>query len=200
VGLPTGAERCSECGANLKRRRAIRIGHRRTPRLLLLLALLLLLGNGGWLSIRAHQFVTENDLSAYKPVWWLLIDARSADSQKRDPAFSRLLQLLEQNKLNASQTSSVIQLILAAQADPNRQWSAQWGACFERMHERQLVGAKEWQTYWRQAYSLTIETAEKDDELVVYLVQSKRPRHSGQFSDPAAALVTVTRWCHFARP
>ena len=184
VGLPPGAERCSECGANLTRRRATRIGHRRTARIWLLLGLSLVLGDGGWLSIRAHQFLTQNDLSSYKPVWWLLINARSSSPQERDPAFSRLLQLLREKKLKSSQSRSVVALILAAQADPKRAWQKDWGCLIEDLHEQHVVLDEEWNTYWRQGWSLKLylrQNVSRDGPLPVILSYLSPPKDSGRY-------------------
>src|SRR5436305_14870296 len=92
IGLPPGGNKCSECGADLKRRRAIRIGNRQRRWGWVLLGMLLILGNGIWLSIQSRRIIAENDFTPYKPVWLLLSEARSsADSPRQRKALSRLV-------------------------------------------------------------------------------------------------------------
>src|SRR3954451_21021619 len=48
-GLPPTSHNCPECGRDLKRKRADRIGHRRRLKTLLLLGLTFFLASAGWL-------------------------------------------------------------------------------------------------------------------------------------------------------
>jgi hypothetical protein len=177
VGLPAGAQNCSECGVSLKRRRAIRMGHRRVRRIWLLLAIVMVGGSGGRIGVQAHYFVTHNDLDAYKPAWWLLMEAGSPRaSARRDSALSRLAELWRGGKLSPDQSAQVLQLILAAQADQTRQWSSQWEEIFEEMHNKDMVSVDDWKTYVRQGYGLALVSSWKNNLLVIDITQIPQPR------------------------
>lgn len=72
----------------------------------------------------------------------------------------------------------MVRLILAAQADPKRQWSWQWQTIFEDMHQKQMVSEVDWQSYWRQAYSLAIQVSERNNLLLISISRSPQPRAS----------------------
>src|SRR5687767_13350874 len=78
-GLPGTSARCPECGADLARRRATRIGHRRRIRLLLTLAIPLLLISGGALGVAGYAKARGVNVYRYKPVSWLIREMRHAD-------------------------------------------------------------------------------------------------------------------------
>src|SRR5579884_136597 len=74
LGLPAGSEVCSECGTNLKSRRAVRIGSRERRRGALAVALCLLLLSAGSIVFLGRQVVRVLGPDHFKPVWWLLHD------------------------------------------------------------------------------------------------------------------------------
>src|SRR5688500_15525204 len=63
VALPSGVEKCSECGASLARRRAIRIGNRSRRWGFAVLGLLLVLEMGGWLTGQGVGYARRRDLT-----------------------------------------------------------------------------------------------------------------------------------------
>ena len=148
IGLPRGADKCSECGADLYHRRAIRIGNRTKRWGWMLLGSLLILENGSWLSVQGRNWLRDTDLDQYKPAWWLLSEARNG---KNPNALPRLVRQWERGELSSSQSDEVVRLILAAQVDPKQSWDRAWGYALERMRKRQLLSDEAWQTYRRQA-------------------------------------------------
>jgi len=173
TGRSPQAERCSECGALLSRRRAIRIGHRRKHRLGLVSGFILFLIATVWLTV-GRKF----DPTVFKPVSWLLRDAASANPPRRDPATARLLTLLNQGALDQHQTQALVRLILAAQVDPNRPWVPAFGKVVEDLHERKQLSDDLWQTYWRQAWNVQFLVRPKvrtGDPLPMAILVNKLP-------------------------
>lgn len=85
IGLPPGVRVCTECGSDLNRRGATRLGNRAKRSwaialgLLPLISCVVLVGGWTWMYFRAVDPMTV------KPVWWLRWEARSARSPSQPP-------------------------------------------------------------------------------------------------------------------
>src|SRR4051794_21261686 len=83
-GRPGGSNTCSECGADLAGRDAIRVGRRERRRGLARVAgsgmfmSAVVLTGVGWVQVRGVDF------QHHKPVWWLAREAGSARTGTRD--------------------------------------------------------------------------------------------------------------------
>src|SRR5580765_2245604 len=118
TGRPGGASagRCSECGTDLARSRAVRIGNRQQRRLLLRLGVLLTvicvmwLGSIGWIVGRGV------DLNQYKPVWLLLRETSGKDLPARDAALAEIMSRVRRGKLPGESVNPVVGKGLAMQA------------------------------------------------------------------------------------
>ncbi len=94
------SDRCSECGANLTHRRAIRIGRPRLSRawaaagLLALVAGAVPAGRSGWLAARAY------DWYQLKPIPWVLDDLRRPDTRSGDRAVERIARMALADELS----------------------------------------------------------------------------------------------------
>src|SRR4051812_48582263 len=71
-GKPGDASRCSECGADLGRPRAVRIGRREKRRGVLAVALPVLLLCFGWEAWVGWHAARATDWNRHLPVWWLV--------------------------------------------------------------------------------------------------------------------------------
>jgi hypothetical protein len=194
VARPEGAENCSECGAGLGRRRAIRIGNRAKRWGFALLGLLLVLEMGAWLAVQGVQELKRRDLTAYKPVGWLVAEARGKDAQQSDAAMKRLVQLFNDGELNDRQNRKVVGLILAAQADASRNWSKELGLALEQAYEQGRLKEEEWQTYWRQAWNVSIRVrgeVSRGGDLPLLVVTGVVPRDSGRVPNANAVITRV---------
>ena len=151
VGSPAGSVRCSECGADLWRSRAIRTGARRRRGGMIVAALLLLapslacLGVLGWMETRGESLVR------HKPVWWLVNDARSRDAVARDEAFNELLRRLRAGELSYADVRHVAARALQVQSDGRKPWLPQWGDFVEEAYAAGKVPADTWRQYVKQA-------------------------------------------------
>src|SRR3954469_19276792 len=127
-GRPADATRCAECGEDLRRRRAIRTGARARVPKLVTAALLLLLPSLLCLAILGWSAARESSFQHYKPVWWLLNDASSADPGARDSAFNELTVRLRAGRLSKDE---VVGTALSIQSDPRKTWVPEWGDLLE---------------------------------------------------------------------
>ena len=68
-GLPESSQLCSECGADLKRHRAIRIGHRQKRKGIISAAVVLILIGSMGTGLTGWMMSKGIDVNQYKPVW-----------------------------------------------------------------------------------------------------------------------------------
>jgi ribosomal protein L37E len=107
-GLPPDSNRCSECGADLRRRRATRIGNRRRSTRTVGLAVALLLPTLAWFGTLGWIFGSGAEIVRYKPVWWLTADAHSDDPATRDVAFAELLRRIRAGSIADAPLAKVV--------------------------------------------------------------------------------------------
>jgi hypothetical protein len=178
TGRPKGVNICSECGADLTRPHAIRIGHRRRRGGLLsvgvsLLALVLLVGGGvGWIAMSTANW------RQYAPVWFLLREANGLDPVSRDAAITELASRLSSATLAQGDIDLMVDQTLALQADLNRQWIPAWGDLVETAQASGKLSAARWQKYLIQAPNLRLEVRPdvRRGDRVPYWIHSGKSR------------------------
>ena len=183
-GLPPGAATCSECGADLQRRRAILHGARRPNRKAVATALRLLVPALAALAYHGWSAATDVPFVQRKPVWWLLNDASSSDPAERDEAFNELFIRFRGGRLSDSQLKQVIDRALAVQGDVRRAWQPRWGDVVEEVYRADRLPADAWRTYVRQApqFELTATEQFKRGERA-WLELVERPSRVGSKQD-----------------
>jgi len=128
-GSPEPLTRCSECGADLARPRAVRVGNRRPRRRVMWVAGALLIPTllvGGF---DAYVVIRGVDTMRLKPVWWLLRDAKSASSA--DAAVAELMRRDTEGKLSADQLNELFGAMASLHVDPNYKWPRGWTTYIE---------------------------------------------------------------------
>jgi len=112
VGRPTGSDRCPECGADLRGRKAIAVGNRKLRPFALVLgsciALLAVCVFAGWGWIR-FRYVKEED----KPTWLVLMDAKSKNTTLQSTALLELYNRQKSGQLSESQCNAYIDRLSA---------------------------------------------------------------------------------------
>ena len=151
VGTPADSPRCSECGADLRRPRAVRTGARRRHGGAVAAALLLLVPSLTCVAFLTWADVRSDSLVRHKPVWWLLNDACSRDAVARDAAFNEVSRRFRAGALSDRQTGQVLARALRVQSDPNKVWLPPWGDFVEEAYAAGKVPAEAWRRYVRQA-------------------------------------------------
>ncbi|HWE97211.1 MAG TPA: hypothetical protein VG269_24845 [Tepidisphaeraceae bacterium] len=149
-GKPPESVRCSECGAELNRRRAVRLGNRRHRPMVVLLAMPLLLGAFSLLGTLRWVTIHRAQAIHYLPVWWLTNELNGSAGQNRDDALAELDRRLLLGKLSAAQVARIAGRALAIQADATLPWSVAWGDFVEHSQDRGVLAAELWRRYVRQ--------------------------------------------------
>ncbi len=190
-GKPAAATRCGECGADLHRRRAIRIGHRRKRRGLLgagALLLVIILGVGGTVGYGKAQHV---NWWHYSPFWFILREAGSTDAIWRGPALQELQYRyapltaygsMSSQPLSGSQVDQLIEAGLAYQKDQSKPWDDAWGILLETMATDGRMPADKWSRYMSQgidgAFSLSVRKFVRRGDPVPYALDCRAGRVS----------------------
>lgn len=122
IGHDPRPPRCPECGAELTKVRAVRTGARRrrtVPYIAgLLLGAMLVVGIG----FGALNFKRLN-APGFKPVWLLLIEARSRDEPTVDAAVQELCRRWSADLLSEAALDRFKPIIVDLQSSPERPWS-----------------------------------------------------------------------------
>ena len=150
-GRPAGSTVCSECGADLSRRRAIRVGARRRLRGVVAASLLLLVPSVACVGVLVWPEIAAVSFAHRKPVWLLLNEAGSPDPVARDGAFNELFLRYRAGRLTDAQVAQVVGRAMEVQADARRTWLAQWGDFVEEAYRGGKVSADTWRRYVVQA-------------------------------------------------
>lgn len=145
LDLALATARCPECGRDLGakstgptgtpqpggRSRAVRIG-RRVPNLVVawigvLLLVVLALPAG----LLAGLLWSGADPDRYKPVWWLLHDAGSANETTARRSKDELRRRMVMDEISSRDVRAIARQALVRQAGPESGWHQQWGTLFE---------------------------------------------------------------------
>ena len=152
TGGPAG--RCPECGADLARRRAVRVGHRARRPVLLSLGTALALPLSTALGVLGVADLRGIDLTPHKPTWWLRVDL-GASPVARDKALDELTRRVTAGRLSATQAEAVADRALAAQLVAP--WDPAWGTYLEAAHAAGHLDRPRWATYARQGVKLSLQ-------------------------------------------
>lgn len=124
-GRPTESERCSECGAGLHTPVAIRIGHRRAHRGMIVLAgaILLAAAASGGMAFLAIQQI---DLQSNLPTAWLAYEADHSTSPSAVANLKILADRWRRGDLSAAQRKALVEKALNNQADMSQPFLVEW--------------------------------------------------------------------------
>lgn len=182
TGRPAHSMRCPECGADLARERAIRIGRRRSRRGMLGVALPLLLLGAGGLGFVAWSTARNVDWERHKPSFWLIHDIRSKNAVARDAALAELIRRLDAGQLPQKHIDALTERALEYQGNVALPWISTWGDAIEHAHAAGKLPKEKWQRYVIQSVSLQMTTRARvcrGDPLPVHISRG-RDRASSQ--------------------
>jgi hypothetical protein len=154
---------CPECGNDLTRRRAIRLGENRKRRRVLICGLLVLALAG----VAGHYTWHIGDNAGWKwdrikPIWMLRYEARATHAALpaaaplgwgSNPALLEIKRRMDRGDLSERQIRAVVADALDIQADAQQQWDPCWGDIIERAILRGLLTEEQVGRYLRQAYA-----------------------------------------------
>lgn len=151
-GKPEDSLRCSECGADLTRKRAVRKGWRVRRRKLLIagnLLLALCIGIGGY---RAWKWSRTTEWIQNEPVWLLVYEAHSPHITRRDAALAELTRRISVDTLPHDRELALVDEAMALQADTNGPWIPAWGTLVEAVHDAGRLPNNRWGEYLFAGY------------------------------------------------
>jgi hypothetical protein len=149
-GHPSYAGRCSECGADLSRRRARRIGVR-APRIgVATISVIVFMGAAAFACMRGVNVL--RGLAAHdKPNWWLLVDANHTAPAVRTVALDELVIRSRADALTPRQERELIDRLLVAQPySAAHRWGRGWSEALMRSRQKGRVTNVQWEQFWRQ--------------------------------------------------
>ena len=150
-GSPGDAKACPECGADLKLRKAVRMGARRKRPIFFIFGLLVFLMTAALGSLHATQTAEKLGWQRVKPVWWLVREAKQPPGAVSDRALSELVRRMEEDELWDSQVSRLTDLALVMQADNIRLWKSQWADMIEIAFQQERLPEHKMRQYVAQA-------------------------------------------------
>lgn len=142
---------CTECGADLSRRRALRVGHRRRRRRPLAVALILLVVAAAPLAAVGWGQALGVNWNRLKPGGWLVREAKGRDGAVRDAALAELMRRIDAGTLSGGNVAALTGHALAEQGDPAEPWLPAWGEAVERARRAGKVTDEHWARYLRQS-------------------------------------------------
>jgi hypothetical protein len=148
TGKPPGSARCGECGADLNRKRAVRIGHRRRRTIVVAIGLVLFLVSGGYTGVTVWNNSQDIDWLHYAPLGMVLSRASSSsDYSRREEAFHELSDRAAAGKLKPAQWDAIAKAATAADSQPDATWEGHWGRLLKMPEARNQITPAVWNAY-----------------------------------------------------
>lgn len=159
--LPTDRERCPECGAELKKPKAVLPG-RREPyagRLYTGYVILLLAVFGfAWTAFR----VFSNDASiALLPDFVVVLEAKHGGSATKNRSWRELVRRIEGDSLSDATITSVVDDALALQRDLSKAWIGDAGDFVQSARKQKHLDDERWACYAKQAVVVSLKVRTK---------------------------------------
>lgn len=203
VGQPAGRDVCTECGAGLSGRRAVRIGHRRRHRRVAAGAVSIAAGCCAWFGLLGWSRVKGHDFDDQKPTWWLLAEAARGQDRYEDSTdyyenrqLSHLTRRFVDGRLTDGQVDDVAAEALRQQAaGVLAVRDCQWLDFLELAHATGRLSDARWRKYATQAtpqLAFTVRRDVRPGEMVpAMLVWTGRAAVPGQSTSYQSALSFV---------
>lgn len=160
-GVYPASPTCPECGAGLKRTRAVRIGVRRRLWPVVLLAAPLILLPAATFGLAFFAAVTGSSLHAHLPLGVLLFQSGYASPAMSGEIASEVLARMKARSLSKAQYARAIEAALALQADQSRPWVSGWGAVIERARADGELSSAQDARYLIQAPTISITARDR---------------------------------------
>jgi hypothetical protein len=156
-GKPPESSVCSECGADLARRKSIRVGRRERCGRVLAVAVPVMLLSATWSGWDVWRQARAVDWNSHKPAWWLVREANGRNPAARDAALVELARRIGDGRLPRDRRDALVNRALDIQADQSRPWTPGWGTIVEAAHDTGGLAAEQWQRYMVRALTLVLE-------------------------------------------
>ncbi len=149
---------CPECGAGLKREGTVLQGARKRMIPLALLGIFLCITSVIPVGVVAYAALTGSDLNKFKPLSLLFWEARHATQAQSVTIANELMNRAMSRSLDAVQYDSVIEEVLARQADTSLPWAEEWGDLIERAKLDNALKPAQEQRFFNNAGVFVLKT------------------------------------------
>lgn len=184
------SDRCPECGADLTRDRATRLGapYRRW-RLVIAGTIVLAIGIG---TIIVGGYARSNPATVVKwlPDWAVLMNARST-GEYQAPARTELVRRLIAGSLSSGSLTGAVDHALTFQADLSTPWDAYWGEFIETARQAGRVEDEVWAQYLDQAIITTVRARRRVRAVDLLAVELTTDTRFGQLSGDIRYSITA---------
>ena len=123
---------CPECGNDLTKPKAVRIGQREKRRGLIGVALFVMLFGITAIGVKGYADATNVNWQHHKPVWLLMREANGVQGIISDQAIDELIRREAAGLLDQDDESAFIDLLLTNQADRSHNWRTEMGDVIEK--------------------------------------------------------------------
>lgn len=151
VGKPATSKVCSECGANLERPRAVKIGRRQRQGFALWSGATLLILVMGFSTVAIAGVLKGVNWRKYEPVSWLAYESKSSSQLGRTAAVNELFLRFSLGKLGKVDFPLVVDAGLTVQGRSDWAWDPKWGNLIEKGRATGWVSDAQWYRYGSQA-------------------------------------------------
>lgn len=155
IGLPHDVHRCSECGADLRDPRSIIHGRRVRRTGLIFGGAMLVISTLAFVAVPLYMAVQQGGLTPYKPVWWLVGNAKGSGRYSQSTALRELVRRARARMLDDSNARRIADETLVQQQSASP-WLSEWGDLMEILRSQDLVDDERWKRYMRQAVRGTL--------------------------------------------
>lgn len=149
---------CPECGAGLKREGTVLQGARKRMIPLALLGIFLCITSVIPVGVVAYAALTGSDLNKFKPLSLLFWEARHATQAQSVTIANELMNRAMSRSLDPAQYDSVIEEVLARQADTSLPWAEEWGDLIERAKLDNALKPAQEQRFFNNAGVFVLKT------------------------------------------
>jgi ribosomal protein L37E len=160
-GLPPDSSKCSECGAGIHRRRAVRIGNRQRRGRWAAMGLLIFTAGIAWSGLRGWRNGRQVEWIHQEPVFWLRHVAWSANAAHRDAAVDELRWRFGHGGLRASQIAAILDDLTTGAPDDTASFSPRWPFFMGRLHGAGRLSEDQWVAYAKACVKLSLQTREQ---------------------------------------
>lgn len=160
VGSPEPRAKCPECGADVSRSGAIRIGNRKRRKGPAILATIVALLCVAGLGFYGYAKSSKMNFNPYKPAWLLRWEA-TTPGMSSGGALDELYDRARRKLLTTRQKDLLMANLLAVQADPSIPWDNTWTDLFYVLFQQNVGTAKQHERFAAEVYRVTLHARAK---------------------------------------
>jgi hypothetical protein len=158
LGMTESTQTCPECGSDLSVNHAIARGRRKTRGVMLAFGICLFLAGLSWTSITSYKAYHKVNWYHYKPTSWLITDAMTEYSVRKQPNLDELIIRLNSGLLSKSQIKSIVEPLLKLHAASINWNDEQFKNLLHDLLELHALTQQQIEQLFKQNYAITFST------------------------------------------